>query len=111
MTPLTFADLMGRNAFEIIGAIAGALKQLDRATGSHLAKPYREEAMAAGDYADLIRISHRYARDHLQSSLKVGPDPEEYVEMGIGPENLKVHRAKEALERAEAERREARHEA
>jgi hypothetical protein len=74
---MTWADLEGANALEVVGTVAGLLKQLERACRpSHLdglTDRYRTEALS-GDYENVLDVSHRYAYEHLRTTLDV---PEE----------------------------------
>lgn len=69
----TWADLEGANALEIVGTVAGLLKQIERATRPHydgLTDRYRAEALA-GDYEHVLEVSHAYAYEHLRTTLCV----------------------------------------
>ena len=79
---MTFDDLVGENAFVVMGQITRLLRQLERSIPElkGLANRYREEAIA-GDYEGLLRVSHRYALEYAQSTLAVRPDFDSYMEV------------------------------
>lgn len=103
---LTWADLEGENAFMVIGTIQRLLKTLDRETGTDLAKTYYAEA-TDGDYEHLMDVSHRYAREHLRTTLQV---PEDRAE-GDGGSEYATQQALAEANRLEERAAELRHEA
>lgn len=70
----TWNDLEGENAEVIMGTISPLLRQLERESGNPqlagLRDRYRQEAMS-GDYENLLDVSHRYAYEHLRTTLRV----------------------------------------
>lgn len=82
MSPrITFADLVGENAFQLVGLVAGLLRQLDRAAEikRESGERYRTEALNAGTYEEMIRITHRYAKRYLKDTLQVEDNVEPYL--------------------------------
>ena len=69
----TWDDLEGENAFQVMGTIGRLLRQLERGVPEldGLRARYIAEATAAGGYEGLMDVSHRYAREYLQTTLHV----------------------------------------
>lgn len=103
---LTWDDLEGENAFMVLGTIQRLLKQMDREAGTDLAKPYMKEAQG-GDYEHLMEVSHRYAYEHLRTTLRV-PEHREGEPGSVYATQQALAEAKRLEERAEQLRREAR---
>jgi hypothetical protein len=72
MRTTTWEDLEGENAGVVMGTIAPLLRQIERTVPelAGLRDRYRQEAMS-GDYENLMDVSHRYAYQHLQTTLHV----------------------------------------
>jgi hypothetical protein len=76
MSSVTWEDLEGENALVVVGIVHRLLRKVEREVGGSLkglAGRYQDEALA-GDYEHLMDVSHRYAREHLRTTLEV---PEE----------------------------------
>lgn len=70
----TWEELEDENAMIVVGVISRLLKQLARQSEdpilAGLERDYRTEA-TAGDYENLMAVSHRYAREYLALTLQV----------------------------------------
>lgn len=73
----TFYDLLERNGLEMIGAVAGELRELDTAAEGDVAGEYRRETEAAQTYEKVAAISYRYARQYVPRSFGLAEEPEE----------------------------------
>lgn len=77
---VTFEDLVGENAFMVMGTMRDLLKQVEGAIPEYkgLAEKYTAEAQA-GDYDNLLRVSHAYALKFAATTLEVAEKYEAYL--------------------------------